>query len=88
MGAGAVVLLLCLRRRLGGFAGLLSALGKTLIASAVMGGTVWGCRRLLAGRLGSLMALGLPVLLGVLVFFLMAALLRIPVLPWLRRTEK
>ena len=86
--AGAVVLLLCLRRRLGGFAGLLSAAGKTLIASTVMGGTVWGCRRLLAGRLGSLMALGLPVLLGVLVFFLMAALLRIPVLPRLRRTEK
>lgn len=86
--AGAVVLLLCLRRRLGGFAGLLSAAGKTLIASTVMGGTVWGCRRLLAGRLGSLMALGLSVLLGVLVFFLMAALLRIPVLPRLRRTEK
>ena len=40
------------------------------------------------GRLGSLLALGVPILLGVPVFLLMSALLRIPVLPLPWRTKK
>ncbi len=85
--AGTAVLLLCLHRRLGGFGGLLTSVGKTLLASAVMGGTVWSCRRLLSG-LGDLAALLLAALLGAAVFFLMAMLLGIPVLPRLWRTGK
>lgn len=85
--AGALALLLCLRRRLGAF-GLMPALLKTLLASALLGAAAWGADRLLAGRMGSLGALLLSALAGAAVFFLAAALLRIPAMLRLRRTEE
>jgi putative peptidoglycan lipid II flippase len=79
-----------LRRRLGLLGGwrIAASLGKTLIASAIMGGAVWLTRLCTielwgydlpgwVGRLGKTLG---PVAVGGIVFYLMARLLRIAAL--------
>lgn len=58
------------------------ALGKMLLATAVMAGAVFGAYRGLSGLLGDSLVsrvalVGVPTVLGILVYFIMAALLRL-----------
>jgi len=74
-----IVLMVILRKRLDGLGGknLFSAIWKSLLASAVMGGVIWAWMSLMAGRSKYLVLLGGGVL-GLLAYGLMIWLLKVP----------
>ena len=74
-----IVLMVILRKRLDGLGGknLYSAIWKSLLASAVMGGVIWAWMSLMAGRSKYLVLLGGGVL-GLLAYGLMIWLLKVP----------
>ena len=83
--AHALVMLALFRRRLGGFDGhdVWPALGRVLLASALMGACVWAALAAMqslalpAGLLGRVLTVGVPGAVGVVVYFFLAARLRI-----------